>query len=92
MAYLVWSIHTNGPCSTWSISHLIADIQDLTMSFVSCNFSWISRCRNSNDKIDDTGDLLTQGSIASGGPLTQGSVASGCNEIVHKVEPFSSLG
>ena len=78
MAYLIaWSIHTNGPCSTWSISHLIADIQDLTMSFVSCNFSWISRCRNSNDKIDDTGDLLTQGSIANGGPLTQESVASG---------------
>ena len=33
--------------SAWSISHLIADIQDLAMSFVSCNFSWISRCRNS---------------------------------------------
>ena len=48
MAYLIaWSIHTNGPCSAWSMSHLIADIQDLAMSFVSCNFSWISRCRNS---------------------------------------------
>ena len=44
------------------------------------------------NKIDGAGDLLTQGSIASGGPLTQGSVASGCNETVHKVEPFSSLG
>ena len=33
--------------SAWSISHLIADIQDLAMSFVSCYFSWISRCRNS---------------------------------------------
>ena len=48
MAYLIaWSIHTNGPCSAWSIFHLIADIQDLAMSFVSCNFSWISRCHNS---------------------------------------------
>ena len=28
MAYLIaWSIHTNGPYSAWSISHLIADIQ-----------------------------------------------------------------
>ena len=39
---IAWSIHTNGLCSAWSISHLIADIQDLAMSFVSCNFSWIS--------------------------------------------------
>ena len=71
-----------------SISHFIADIQDLAMPFVSCNFSWISRYRNSNDKIDGAGDLLTQGSIASGGPLTQGSVVSAGNETVHKVEPF----
>ena len=48
----------------------------------------ISNVVGSNDKIDGAGDLLTQGSIASGGPLTQGSVASGWNEAVHKVEPF----
>ena len=34
-----------------------------------------------NDKID-----------GAGGSLTQGSVASGWNEMVHKVEPFFSLG
>ena len=58
------------------------------LSFVSCSFSWISRCRNSNNKIDGAKDLLTQGSIASGGPLTQRSVASGWNETVLKVVPF----
>ena len=42
----------------------------------------------SNDKIDGAGDLLTQGSIASGGPLTQGSVVSWWIETVHKAEPF----
>ena len=48
MAYLIaWSIHTNGPYSAWFISHVIVDIQDLVMSFVSYNFSLISRCRNS---------------------------------------------
>ena len=35
----------------------------------------------SNDKID-----------GARCPLTQGSVASGWNEMVHKVEPFFSLG
>ena len=45
--------------SAWSISHLIADIQDLAMSFVSCNFSWISRCRNS------TAHSTTKFSLAS---------------------------
>ena len=69
MAYLIaWSIHTNGPCFAWSISHLIPDIQNLAMSFASCNFSWICRCRNSKDKLDGARDFLTQRSIASGGP------------------------
>ena len=36
----------------------------------------ISNVVGSNDKIDGARDLLTRGSIASGGPLTQGSVVS----------------
>jgi len=48
----------------------------------------ISSHVGSNDKIDSARGLLSQGSVASGGPLTEGSVASGSNEMVHKVEPF----
>ena len=46
----------------------------------------------SNDNINGAGGLLSQGSIASGGPLTQESITSGWNPMVHKVKPFSSLG
>ena len=42
----------------------------------------------SNEKINGAGGLLTQGSVASGGPMTQESVISGWNEMVHKVKPF----
>ena len=48
----------------------------------------ISSVVGSNDKINGAGGLLTQGSIASGGPLTQESFTSGWNEMVHKVMPF----
>ncbi|XP_023894026.2 protein FAR1-RELATED SEQUENCE 5-like [Quercus suber] len=42
----------------------------------------------SNDKINGAGGLMTQGSVASGGPLTQESITSGWNPMVHKVKPF----
>ncbi|XP_050259003.1 protein FAR1-RELATED SEQUENCE 5-like [Quercus robur] len=48
----------------------------------------ISSVVGSNDKINGAGGLLTQGSVASGGPLTQESFTSGWNEMVHKVKPF----
>nr|XP_023929565.1 protein FAR1-RELATED SEQUENCE 5-like [Quercus suber] len=42
----------------------------------------------SNDKINGVGGIMTQGSVASGGPLTQESITSGWNPMVHKVKPF----
>ncbi|KAL4614081.1 hypothetical protein ACB092_07G029500 [Castanea dentata] len=48
----------------------------------------ISSVVGSNDKINGAGGLLTQGSVASGGPLTQESVTNGWNEMIHKVKPF----
>ena len=42
----------------------------------------------SNNKINGAGGLLTQGSVASGGPLTQVSATSGWYPMVHKVKPF----
>ncbi|KAL0013275.1 hypothetical protein SO802_000344 [Lithocarpus litseifolius] len=48
----------------------------------------ISSVVGSNDKINGAGGLLTQGSVASGGPLTQESATSGWNPMVHKVKLF----
>ncbi|KAF3955830.1 hypothetical protein CMV_018996 [Castanea mollissima] len=39
----------------------------------------------SNDKINGAGGLLTQGSVASGGPLTQESITNGWNPMVHNL-------
>ena len=48
----------------------------------------ISSVVGSNDKINGAGGLLTQGSVASGGPLTKESVTSEWNEMIHKVKSF----
>ena len=60
----------------------------LTSVALASHLESISNVVGSNEKIDGAKDLLTQGSIASGGPLTQRSVASGWNETVLKVVPF----
>lgn len=34
------------PCSAWSIFHVVADIRDLVVNFVACDFIWV--CRSCN--------------------------------------------
>ena len=82
----------------WSLFCLVYfpfDCWHSRLGYVFCflQFNWISRCRNSNGKIDGAGDLLTQGSIARGGPLTQGSMlqVDGMRWFI-KSSHFSSLG
>ena len=41
------AIISNGDSPAWSISHITSDIRDVALSFLSCNFFWVSRKCNS---------------------------------------------
>lgn len=41
------AILSNGDCPAWSIAHIVGNIRDLALSFLSCNFFWVSRSCNS---------------------------------------------
>ena len=71
--------------SASSVSHQGGSLASVALA---SHLESISSVVGSNDKINGVGGLLTQRSVASGGPLTQGSVTSGWNEMVHKVKPF----
>ena len=40
------AVIANDPCSAWSISHFVVNIQDLVVNFVACDFIWV--CRSCN--------------------------------------------